>query len=68
MMDWKGYCHRCSKSTNAHIMSSLNTQLICSECYDAEKKRPDYKKAKQAEIDAVRRGDYNFLGTGPRVL
>lgn len=57
-------CQRCSKETNIAIMSRFNTQIICMSCEEAEKRQPDYEKARKAEEDAVRRGDYNFPGIG----
>lgn len=45
-------------------MSMLNTQLICFDCEDAETKRDDYAKARDAEHEAVKAGDYNFKGVG----
>lgn len=57
-------CHRCNKPTNVTTMSRFNTQTICMPCEEAEQKRPDYARAKQAEEDAVKRGDFNFPGIG----
>jgi len=57
-------CQRCSKQTNVTTMSFFNTQTICMDCEEAERKRPDYAKAKKAEEDACRRGDFNFPGIG----
>lgn len=59
-------CQRCCKPTIATIMSRFNTQQICLDCEDVERKRPDYKKAADAELDACRRGDFNFPGIGMR--
>ena len=33
-------------------------------CADAERKRPDYRRAVEAERDAVAHGDRNFKGIG----
>ncbi len=62
--DWNGRCQRCAKETSGHIMSMLNTQLICFDCKDAETKREDYAKARDAEHEAVKAGNYNFKGVG----
>ena len=62
--EWNGHCHRCGKETRVHTMSRYSTALICMDCEDAEKKRPDYKRAHAAEEAAVRAGDYNFPGIG----
>ena len=45
-------------------MSMFNTDCICMKCADKERKREDYGKARDAEMDAVRHGDRNFRGIG----
>lgn len=57
-------CDRCGKQTRSSIMSFFNTQMICLECEDAERKDPRYAEARKAELDAIRRGDYNYPGIG----
>lgn len=57
-------CERCGKETNVTTMSMFNTQTICMECKDAERKRPDYKDALEADRAAVRAGNWNFKGIG----
>lgn len=57
-------CDRCGKETGASIMSMFNTQVICLECKDAERKRPDYQQAREAELAAVRAGHLNYPGIG----
>ncbi len=57
-------CERCYKNTLAHTMSIFNTQTICLDCKDEEKTHPDYEKARDAELAAVRSGDHNFPGIG----
>lgn len=57
-------CERCGKETLAHTMSIFNTQTICLDCKDAERLLPTYEEAARAEIEAVKRGDYNFPGIG----
>jgi hypothetical protein len=43
--------------------------MICDDCEDKEKKHPAYAKAVKAELNAVKSGNYNFLGIGkPRDL
>ena len=42
----------------------FNTETICMECAEAERKRPDYEAAHAAEVAAVRAGDFNFKGVG----
>lgn len=57
-------CPRCGKNTNVHIMSMFNTQDICLDCAKEEKKSPHYEEARQAEVEACKRGDFNFPGIG----
>ena len=45
-------------------MSRFNTDCLCSECAEAERRHPDYRKAADAELEAVRRGDRNYPGVG----
>lgn len=42
----------------------FNTDCICMECEAAERKRPDYEAAREAERAAMRAGDQNFKGIG----
>jgi hypothetical protein len=56
-------CQRCGGSLeNGRICSMLNTQTICMDCKDAETKHPDYEKARQAELEEVKKGNYNYGG------
>jgi hypothetical protein len=57
-------CDRCQKETDVHIMSMFNTNDICVECKEKEEKDPRYKLAHQADIDAIKSGNYNFEGIG----
>jgi len=34
------------------------------DCKDAETKLPEYERARASELEAVRRGDFNFKGIG----
>jgi hypothetical protein len=45
-------------------MSTFNTELICMPCQTKERAHPEYKRAVDAELSAVRAGNYNFPGTG----
>ena len=51
MSAWKGTCHRCGKSSHAHIMSMYNHELLCMDCKQEETKRPDYQKAVDKDIE-----------------
>lgn len=57
-------CQRCGKETNAFMVSMFNTDECCLDCIERERQHPDYQKAKDAEHQAVLRGDYNFPGIG----
>jgi hypothetical protein len=43
-------------------MSMFNEDCICMDCKEKERQDPEYKKAVEAEHEAVKRGDYNFPG------
>ena len=57
-------CDRCYEDTNITTMSMFNTQIICMECKKKERKRPDYKRAVDADNEQIRQGNYNFKGVG----
>ena len=43
-------------------MSAFSTACICIECSEAEKKDKDYRKAVDADIAEIRKGNYNYRG------
>ncbi len=53
-------CQRCRKETFATIMSKFNSEEICMGCKDAEFQSPLYRKADDAEVQAVLSGNQNF--------
>lgn len=57
-------CQRCGKKVIARIMSMYDTKMICIDCSDKESKRNDYKKAVEADVNAIKNGNYNFKGIG----
>lgn len=57
-------CERCHTENKSLTMSRFNTQMICYNCDATERVHPDYKRAVNAERDAVMHGDYNFGGIG----
>lgn len=58
-------CERCNQPTNGiTIMSMFNEQIICLKCKEKEKKRGDYDKAVQADIEEIKKGNFNFKGIG----
>lgn len=55
-------CERCGKKSLALSMSMLNTDIICSNCKEKEKKHPRYQEAKEAERKEILAGNYNYPG------
>jgi hypothetical protein len=45
-------------------MSRFNTQALCMDCLEEERQHPDYQKAMDAELAALRAGNRNFEGIG----
>ena len=43
-------------------MSMFNQDCICLDCKEKEKQDRDYEKAVQADIDEIKKGNYNFPG------
>lgn len=62
----KKNCDRCGTSLEGkgRIMSMYNTDCLCLNCKEAETKRSDYKQAQDADINEIRKGNYNFGGIG----
>ena len=58
----KKYCDRCGKVLTTRIMSMFNSDCICLECKEKEKRNPKYKEAQDADINAIRNGNYNYMG------
>lgn len=57
-------CERCNSVSNTLRMSFFNTDMCCPSCLEREQQHPDYEKAKQVELEEVKKGNYNFLGIG----
>lgn len=57
-------CDRCGHVATAFTGSYFNTDTICLPCRDLEEAHPQFEQARQAEMEAVERGDYNFHGIG----
>jgi hypothetical protein len=63
--EMRSTCDRCGAGPGvATIMSKFNNDIICMACKTKERAHPEYQKASDAEIRAVRQGDYNFPGIG----
>jgi len=55
------HCERCGGPLDGgRIMSRLNEQTLCIPCSEKEKADPDYKKAVDADIAEIRKGNYNY--------
>jgi len=57
-------CDRCKDPLGVRTMSKFNREAICMPCKTAEREAPGYIDADDAEVAAVRRGEYNFPGVG----
>ena len=57
-------CDRCFKKPTGVIMSFFNEDMCCLDCIDKEKAHPDYRKARDAELKELRKGNRNFPGIG----
>jgi ssDNA-binding Zn-finger/Zn-ribbon topoisomerase 1 len=57
-------CDRCGGELRVRQMSRFNTDVLCPRCIEEEKSHPDYGKAAEAELAAVRRGERDFPGIG----
>ncbi|MEY4571501.1 MAG: hypothetical protein RLZ10_712 [Bacteroidota bacterium] len=65
MSMYRENCDRCHQPTNGRtIMSMYNEDIICMTCKESEKKRDDYKKAVEADIAEIKKGNYNYEGIG----
>lgn len=57
-------CDRCAADTRSYSMSYFNTDTICPECEAKERAHPKFSEARDAEIAACKRGNFNFPGIG----
>jgi hypothetical protein len=62
--DMPHVCDRCGNRDTSFSMSIFNTDWICEKCQDLEAKHPLFQKARKAEAEACRNGDYNYPGIG----
>lgn len=61
----KEYCDKCHNPIGKiRKMSMYNTDCLCEACIKAEQRRSDYKLAQDADIEAIRNGNYNYPGIG----
>jgi len=45
-------------------MSMFNTHQCCPKCIEEERAHPEFKRARQVELDELLKGNYNFPGIG----
>lgn len=65
MRQWNGVnCQRCYNPSTGFIMSMYDESMICADCKSSEEKRADYKEACDADVAAIRQGNFNFKGIG----
>lgn len=57
-------CDRCKGPAPISTGSFFNTDQICFECSAAERRHPSFARAREIEIEHVRRGEFNFPGIG----
>ena len=56
-------CDRCGASLkDGRIQSMFNSKCICMDCKKKECTDSEYKKAQDADIAEIRKGNYNFKG------
>jgi len=60
----KKTCDRCGAPLTVRIMSMFNEDVICMDCKKKERQRPDYRRAVEADNEAIRNGNRNFKGIG----
>ncbi len=42
----------------------FNAQIICLSCHEIEKDHPSYGVANKADINQIKKGNFNFGGIG----
>ena len=58
-------CQRCNKPTNGiTIMSMFSAQIICMDCKKKETQDPRYADAVKADVEQIKKGNFNFKGIG----
>lgn len=57
-------CVRCGAVNVTTIMSRFNTDTICLPCQEVEKRHPRYQAAVEAELAALKAGQFNYAGIG----
>lgn len=62
----EGKCDRCKSARpyEGYTMSTFNEQWICLDCKEDERQAPTFEAAREAELQAIRRGETNYCGLG----
>ena len=56
-------CDKCGGSLeNGRTMSRFDVSCLCLVCAQKEHQDKDYDKAVQAELEEIRKGNYNYKG------
>lgn len=63
-LEEKPVCARCRESVRISTGSYFTSDVICLDCRYLEENHPAYDEAKRRELEAVKSGDYNFVGIG----
>lgn len=58
----KTACDRCHSPLPVRFLSRMNLDTLCRSCEAEEHQHPLYKKAAEAELVEVKRGNYNYPG------
>ncbi len=60
-------CDRCGATIKGlRTMSRFTKECICSACAEAERARPDYDVAVQADLAELKKGNREYEGIGLR--
>ena len=57
-------CDRCYKDSNILQGSYFDVDMLCIDCNSKEQNHPNYKLAKEKELQQVRLGNFNYQGIG----
>lgn len=57
-------CARCKVETAVYAVSFFNTDSLCLDCLDEERRHPDYALAVKTESAQVLAGNFNYAGIG----
>ncbi|NLM43221.1 MAG: gamma-glutamylcyclotransferase [Clostridiales bacterium] len=55
-------CERCGARLDLRIMSKMNEDIICLNCFQEERNHPYYEAAAKKEAEEVAAGNYNYRG------